>query len=153
MSKFSSKTIFGTCEVCGKKIKKDVYGQGKCPFCGWRNCYLNAEHPDNVLHPNLISLNKAKKLYLEGKAFDPNLDEFLEALHSYGEMQFKYNNICYAVELMGTELNNNLIQLYNANTKEIFVFKNDADFKTNAKIEGKLLKEIWDETTDRYWLQ
>ena len=34
-----------------------------------------------------------------------------------------------------------------------YVFKNDNDFKVNARINDKLLKDIWDQTTDRYWLQ
>ena len=114
---------------------------------------MNAEHPDNVLHPNLISLNKAKRLYLEKKPLEPDLDDFVEALHAYGEVQFIYNNVCYAVELLDSEINSTQIQLYNTKTKEVFVFKNDNDFKTNARIENKLLKDIWNETTDRYWLQ
>ena len=32
-------------------------------------------------------------------------------------------------------------------------FKNIDDFKENAKVEEDFLKDIWDETTDRYWLQ
>ena len=149
----NNKIIDSTCEVCGKTIEKDIYGQGKCPYCGWRNCFMNAEHPDNVLHPNLISLNKAKRLYLEKKPLEPDLDDFVEALHAYGEVQFIYNNVCYAVELLDSEINSTQIQLYNTKTKEVFVFKNDNDFKTNARIENKLLKDIWNETTDRYWLQ
>ena len=42
---------------------------------------------------------------------------------------------------------------YNTKTKEEFVYNNDDAFKNNAIVEGKLLKEIWDETTDRNWLQ
>lgn len=141
------------CEVCGKIIKKDVYDQGECIYCGWNNCYINEEHPDSVAYPNLISLNKAKKLYAEGKAFEPNLDEFIEALYCYSEVQFEYNGIYYAVELIGNVKEKREISLYNSNTKEQIIFKTKEKFKNNAKVEGKFLKDIWDKTTDRYWLQ
>ncbi len=143
----------GFCEVCGKPMKKDIYKQGTCPHCGWRNSYKNEENPDKVCYPNLVSLNKAKQLYKDKKPFDPNLDEFIEALHSYSEVQFEYNGVCYAVELVDFQGDDFHVQLYNPKTKEKVIFKDYADFKNNAKVEGKFLKDIWDETTDRYWLQ
>ena len=82
INKFSKK-----CEVCKKTIDVDIYKQGKCPYCGWWNCFLNEENPNIIAMPNLISLNKAKQLYSEGKPFEPDLGEFIEALHNYSEMQ------------------------------------------------------------------
>jgi len=140
------------CEVCQKVMYVDIYKQGKCPYCGWFNCFLNEENPDMIAMPNLISLNRAKQLYGEGKPFEPNFDEFIEALHAYGETQFKYNNIYYAVELVETETGETKISLYNSKTKENTPFNSENDFK-NAIVNGKPLKEIWDQTTDRYWLQ
>lgn len=139
------------CEVCGKTIKKDVYEQGECPFCGWYNCILNDEYPDNVAYPNLISLNKAKKLYREGKSFEPNLDEFVEALHFYSEVQFEYKGIHYGVVLVGYNGEFEGIEMFKINGDGV-VFKTDEDFKNNAKIGNEYLKDIWDKTTDRYWL-
>ena len=141
------------CSVCGKIIKKDVYDQGECPYCSWINDGLADKNPNVVLYPNLISLNKARLLYAEGKPFQPNLDEFLDALYCYSEVQFEYNGTYYAVELMGNEIEKREISLFNSKTKEQFIFKTRDDFKNNAKVEGKLLKDIWDKTTDRYWLQ
>lgn len=140
------------CEVCGKILKKDIYGQGECPFCGWKNCFLNAEDPDYVAYPNLISLNKAKKLYSEGKPFEPNLDEFIEALYYYSEVQFKYNNKFYGVILTDNQ-DNEVIEMFEIDSNISQIFENKEDFENNAKINGKYLKDIWDKTTDRYWLQ
>ncbi len=137
------------CEVCGQIMKKDVYDQGDCPFCGWKNCFINVEKPDSVAYPNLISLNKAKQLYEEGKPFEPNLDEFIEALNFYGETQFEYNGAYFAVE----QNNESIIELYDSKTKISQIFKTNEDFKNNAKIGNEYLKDIWDKTTDRYWLQ
>ncbi len=141
------------CEVCGEIIKVDIYEQGKCKSCGWFNCFLNEENPDDVALPNTLSLNRARQLYKEGKPFELSLNDFIDALFSYGEMQFEYDGTYYAVELVGKSKDVVEIQLYNSKTREMFLFKSKEDFKNNAKVEGKLLKDIWDETTDRYWLQ
>ena len=141
------------CEVCGTPMKKDIYKQGKCPNCGWKNHYTNEEHPDSVSCSNLVSLNKAKQLYSQGKPFEPNLDEFIETLSSYGEMQFEYNGVCYAVEVANFNGEDSRVSLYNSQTKEEVFFEGYDDFKNNAKVEEKFLKDIWDKTTDRYFLQ
>ena len=49
------------CSVCEKIIKKDIYEQGDCPYCKWKNNHFADINPKAVLYPNLISLNKAKK--------------------------------------------------------------------------------------------
>ncbi len=141
------------CEVCGKTTKVDIYEQGKCKYCGWFNCFLNEENPNIVALPNTLSLNRARQLFKEGKPFDLDLNDFIEALYSYGEMQFEYNGTYYAVELVGKNKDEINIQLYNSKTKEMSIYKDETDFKNNAKVEGKLLRDVWDETTDRYWLQ
>ena len=141
------------CSICKKIIKKDIYNQGNCPYCKWKNSFLADENPDNVIYPNLISLNKARKLYSEGKPFEPDLNDFVEALFFYSEMQFEYKQIYYAVELVGNDEDNYNIELYNSKTGESFFFKTKEDFVNNAKIEGEFLKDVWNETTDRYWLQ
>lgn len=147
------KTYKKNCEVCSQIIDVDTYKQGKCPFCGWWNCFLNEENPDIVATPNLISLNKAKQLYKEGKPLEPDFDDFLEALHSYGEMQFEYKGVYYAVEIVYDDNKRKTIRLFNSKTEEKDLFKSDDDFKNNAKVDGANLKDVWDQTTDRYWLQ
>ena len=151
-SKFKRK--FKTkCPICGAKCLKDQYGNGKCACCGWILDSFGKKHPNNVVYPNLISLNKAKQLYSEGKPFEPDLDDFVEALYNYSEMQFEYNGVYYAVELVAQNKDEHDIELCNSKTDETYIFKTKEDFINNAKVEGKLLKDIWDYTTDRYWLQ
>ena len=141
------------CSVCRKVIKKDIYDQGDCPYCKWKNNFLADENPNKVIYPNLISLDKAKELYAEGKPFEPDLNDFIKALFFYSEMQFEYNGVYYAVELVFNDKSEPQISLYNSQTKESTIFNKDDDFKNNAKVEGKFLKDIWNDTTDRYWLQ
>lgn len=141
------------CPVCEAKCLKDQYGNGECQNCGWKLDKFANKFKNRVIYPNLISLNKAKKLYSESKPFEPDIDEFIEALYNYSEMQFKYNGVYYAVELVCENDDEYDIELYNSKTSETFIFKTKEDFKNNAKIDGKLLKEIWEETTERDWLQ
>lgn len=54
-----------TCDVCKKLIKKDIYGQGTCPFCGWKNSFVGEENEDNVIYPNLISLKKQSNFIMK----------------------------------------------------------------------------------------
>ena len=141
------------CLVCGTECLKDQFGNGECDKCGWILNSFGEKYPARAIHPNLISVNKAKKLYSEGKPFEPNLDDFIEALYSYSEMQFEYKGVYYAVTLVDNGNDEYNIELYNEKTKEATLFNNDEDFKNNAKVEDNLLKDIWEETTDRYWLQ
>lgn len=147
------KNIEKKCAVCEENYFTSELDLNPCPHCGWYNDTFCEENPDKVIYRNLISFNKAKQLYSEGKPFEPNLDEFIEALFFYSEMQFEYKGIYYAVELVGRSKNNVDIQLYNSKTREKFLFKTKENFKNNAKVEGKFLKDIWNETNDRYWLQ
>ena len=43
--------------------------------------------------------------------------------------------------------------MQNFNGGHLQTFKAKEDFINNAKIDGKLLKDIWDDTTDKNWLQ
>ena len=67
----------------------------------------------------------------------------------YSKMQFKYNGIYYAVELLFNDKDETTIQLYNSQTKDSLCFINDDEFKNNSTIDGKLLKDIWDQTIER----
>lgn len=56
------------------------------------------------------------------KPFEPDVEEFIEALHVYGEMQFEYQGVHYAVELVEHENVKIKISLYNSQTKEVTIF-------------------------------
>ena len=36
---------------------------------------------------------------------------------------------------------------------DVYYAKDDEDFKNNTKVKGQLLKDIWNKTTERDWLQ
>ncbi|MGN1222807.1 MAG: CPCC family cysteine-rich protein [Christensenellales bacterium] len=87
------------CPVCETNTFKDKYGHGECENCGWLIDKMSTKQRSRVIYPNLISLNKAKILYKQGKKLEPNLDDFLDGLFMYSEMIFSYNNVEYEVFL------------------------------------------------------
>lgn len=142
--------IQSKCAVCGHSVMIDEIGNGdNCQNCGWVQNIGNLEFPDRIECPNLISLNKAKKLYQKGKPFTPDFEDFIDGYNFYGEMEFTYNDITYGV--MGVE--NIGVEFWGMNTDKYETFKDIEDFKLKAQIDGKLLKDIWHEVKNVNWLQ
>ena len=81
------------CDVCGKTLLASKTGNGECQYCGWYNNRLGETNENEVIFPNLISLNKARRLYQEGKPFRPDLNDFLDGLYFYSEMEFWYKGL------------------------------------------------------------
>lgn len=142
--------IKSLCPVCGHSVMIDEIGNGdNCPHCGWVQNIGNLEYPDRVECPNLISLNKAKKLYQEGKPFTPDFEDFIGGYNFYGEMEFTYKGITYG--LMGIE--NEGVEFWGINTDIYQLFKNIEEFAEKAKVDGKPIKDIWNEVENANWLQ
>lgn len=142
--------IKSTCPVCGNIIYMDSVGNGeRCVNCGWNHSKIHEEFPDRIICPNLISLNKARRLYKEGKSFIPNFGDFIGGFNFYGEMEFTYNGITYVV--MGNE--NEGVEFCGINTDIYETFKNIDEFAEKAKINGKPIKDIWGDVENANWLQ
>lgn len=142
--------IESKCPVCRHVIFVDSVGNGDtCINCGWDHSKIHDGFPDRVMCPNLISLNKARKLYKEGKPFIPNFEDFIDGYNFYGEMKFTYNGITYG--LMGIE--NEGVEFWGINTDIYQMFKNIEEFAEKAKVDGKPIKDIWNEVENANWLQ
>ena len=128
------------CDVCGKPVTIDQFGYGDCKNCGWIQDPARLKSPDRVEYPNRISLNKAKMLYKQGKKLEPDFDDFIAGLEIYSEMEFTYNNKSYGVFLY----EDNQVEFFeNENPENLQVYSNATEFKQKANINGKLLKNIW----------
>lgn len=128
------------CDVCGKPVTIDQFGYGDCKNCGWIQDPARLKSPDRVEYPNRISLNKAKMLYKQGKKLEPDFDDFIAGLEMYSEMEFTYNNKSYGVFLY----EDNQVEFFeNENPENLQVYSNATEFKQKANINGKLLKDIW----------
>ena len=147
------KTTLKVENMTGRKLFCILMGDGgngdKCHNCGWVNSKLHEEFPDRVICPNLISLNKARKLYKESKPFVPDFNDFIDGYNFYGEMEFTYNGVTYG--LMGIE--NKGVEFWGINTDIYEMFNSIDEFVEKAKIDGKPVKEIWNEVENANWLQ
>ena len=127
------------CPVCEKIVFVNQYYGDKCDNCTWFVDKNGSKFPDRVEYPNMISLNKARKLYQEGKPFKPSFEDFIEAFKIYGEMSFYYKEkeafVCF--EDHG--------KVYLTWDNKTNIYLNTDDFHKNARLDNKLLSEIWDE--------
>lgn len=64
-------------------------------------------------------------------------------------MEFTYKGVTYG--LMGAS--NDGVEFWGMGTDTFEVFKDINEFKEKAKINGKLVKDIWDEVENVDWLQ
>lgn len=133
------------CDVCGKVLLASKTGNGECPHCGWYNNRLGEENKDRVIFPNLVPLNKAEQLYQEGKPFRPDLNDFLDGLYFYSEMEFWYEGLNCCVFLMGDT--NRKIE-FGWSPENVYYFLDKEDFIQNAKIGDEYVRDIWDKVED-----
>lgn len=129
------------CVVCGKTLLASKTGNGECPHCGWYNNRLGETNENEVIFPNLISLNKAKRLYQAGKSFRPDLNDFLDGLYFYSEMEFWYKGLNCCLFL--TDNPQGKID-FSWSQKNGYYFSDKEDFIQNAKIGDEFVRDIWD---------
>lgn len=143
---------FVKCDVCKNMLEIDQYGNSNaCPNCGWLQSEEAYQHPNVAGIRNIPSLNNAIKQYNSGKpATLANFDDFIETYQNYGEVEFTLNNTRFGVLY---DDNNKKIALLNIQTNEKQLFENINDFKQNSKINGKPLKDLWDNVTATDFLQ
>jgi hypothetical protein len=139
------KTILKKCDVCGRAVLVDQFGGGECSYCTWYQIEYNVEHPDDFCFTNIISLNRARQLYKEGKQFIPNFDEFLEGLRLYKEMEFQFKSIRYGVTFgYVVALGKATVEFFVCEPfKKLQTFGSFDEFKTKAHLGGLLLGDIW----------
>ena len=140
------------CDVCKNMLEIDQYGNSNaCPNCGWLQSEESYQHPNVPGIRNIPSLNNAIKQYNNGESATlANFNDFIETYNNYGEVEFTLNNIRYSVLYDDA---NKKIELLNIQTNEKQLFNDIYDFKQNAKINGKLIKDLWDNVTATDFLQ
>lgn len=148
------------CDVCGSVALTDQYGNGDCEKCGWAIDVDCRKNPDRVQYPNIVSLNKAKRLYKEGKPMIPSFDDFIAGLVMYSEMEFDYCGNHYGVDFYRektkpTDFSINAkgdVEFYQNEVDEIQKFPSTQEFKNKASIDGKLLKDIWQDVQNARYM-
>lgn len=128
------------CPICNNATLIDQFGNGECEQCGWILSELDCQRQNDVIYPNLISLNKAKRLYTENKPLRPDLNDFLEGLYFYSEMEFGYKGLNCCLFLRNDP--HKKIE-FCWSPQNIYYFSDKEDFIKNAKIDGKYVRDIW----------
>jgi len=153
MRKTLTKNIMKKCDICRRQILINEHRFGSCDYCGWSNSEAALENPNEVLLSNFVSFNRARTLHTEGKPIIPNFEEFMEVLYQYGEMQFDYLGRTFGVIRGDVETGRN-IDLFDVNKSDSYVkFFDYDDFRQNAKIDDKPLRDIWNEVIGVNFLQ
>ena len=127
------------CDVCGKIVATDQYGNGECKNCGWHNNHSANKFPNSVEYPNMVSLTKARAQFAANQPFSPSFEDFVEALTKYSEMELEYNGTTFYVYLFGGK------QVAFGCKDFEKRYLNLQDFIEHASINNVLLKDIWKE--------
>lgn len=145
------KTEIIACDVCGKPVTVDQFGYGDCENCGWTQDSSSKKHPNNVMYPNRLSLNKAREFYKQGKELKPDFEDFVKGLIMYSEMSFNYNGKGYGVFYYKKT---NIVEFFeNQIAESVQKYKSIDEFKNKANINGKLLKDLWVNVSDADYMQ
>ncbi len=129
------------CQVCGQLTYMDDYGNmDKCSNCGWIGCTQNTlmEKWRGISYPMLVPLSRAREQYKNGQKFKATFDDFINGLKFYKEMLFWHNGKNYKVVYCDDGIHLDSME-FGA------IYKDVDDFIYNANIDGRLLKDIWDE--------
>ena len=132
--------IQALCRVCGKSVLVDPYGNGFCENCGRVQNREYDKYPDDVRYPNIVSFNKAKRLFAEGKPLSPSFEDFIEGLKFYKEMQFDYDGKTYGVLIR----DNDSVHFYLFHSLvSCQIYPSVTAFHAKANINGTPLSLLW----------
>lgn len=137
------------CSVCNNIIMLDKFGYGVCKHCGWIQTELAEFHPNEVVYPNIVAFNRAKQLVEQTKLIKPTFEEFMEGYEQWGEMELYYKNHRYGL----ITLKEGEISFYEWGVKGTVQTHKVSDFMNNGHINGTLLKDIWNEIENAYYIQ
>lgn len=91
-----------------------------------------------ISYPMLVPLSRAIEQYKNGQKFKATFEDFINGLNWYKEMLFWHGNKYYAVYYRDTG-----ISFENKEITQTYVDVDD--FAAHANINGRLLKDMWDE--------
>ena len=138
-----AKTEAVKCSICGGAAYRDAYGNGECKNCGWKfsKDEEKFEKTLGVSYPMLVTPSTARKQYREGKPFKATFTEFVNGLYFYSEMLFTLSGTTYKVFL---KKGGEVVMCSEYIQK---VYSSRRDFENNAELDGKLLKDLWEQVT------
>lgn len=140
----------GKCDVCGHSVMVDMIGNGDtCKTCGWRQDAAAKELPDQILLANKVSLEKARRLYREGKPIRPDFNDFCDFCDLYKEVEFVYDHHSYAV---AKNRHGGIVLIDCENQMQLGEFANLEVFMVKAQVNGVLIRELWPKIENFEWV-
>ena len=132
------------CSVCGKLAFFDQFGNGECPHCGWQMSKDEEKmgREQGISYPMLVPVLRARAQYKQGKPFKATFEDFINGLYFYSEMLFEHNGTTYEVFFKPRTAERIIVFCCEAFQQE---YSTREEFEQKANIDGKLLKDIWDE--------
>ncbi len=128
------------CDVCGCDVVMVQYGDKKCKKCGWIQCSESLQDTTKLQYPNITSLNNAKELNKKGLKIKPTFEDFIESVRLNLEPNFKYGKKQYG------STNFSGYEFYEWDKEDGYQsYKTIEDFEQKVNIDGKLLKDIWND--------
>ena len=131
------------CSICWKVALEDEFGNGECKNCGWKfsRDEEKLERQIGISYPMLVSPTTAREEYKKGLPFKATFKEFMNGLFFYSEMLFTYEGVSYEVFFKDEDV----IVLCSETMQQEYPTREE--FENRANIDGKLLKDIWDDVT------
>ena len=146
------------CSICGKVALKDQYGNGECSHCSWKFSKDEKEYERElgISYPMLVTPSTARKQYENGQPFKATFEEFVNGLKFYSEMTLNYQGKDFGVFFYRdrTKQINSILEadgkvefFENKKSESLQYYNSVYDFINKANINGRLLKDIWNEVT------
>lgn len=138
------------CEICGHSVIHNEYGLYQdCPQCGWRRGGDNVEleRQWGVSYPMLVSLSHAREQYRQGLPFKADFDEFVRGLLFYSEMLFDHQGETYEAYLY-RDKEFEPYKFVFCCAEFLQEYTSEEEFREKANIQGRRLKDIWDQVQE-----
>lgn len=127
------------CDVCGNDVVIEQYKDKICKKCGWIQCEEALKTPNKMIYPNITSLNHAREQVENGMKIKPTFEDFVESVRLNLEPSFKYNKRKFG------STNFSGYEFYEWNKEDGYQsYKTIEEFEQKVNIDGKYLKDIWD---------
>lgn len=125
------------CDVCGKSMFVDEWGNGKCNICKWEQSSYALDYPDDINPPNFTSFNDAILLWKNKTKFKPSFEEILCLVDRGFDISFIYNKKRYQLD------KHDNFTFWEMGTNNYTEFENIEDLVNNLKIDGTFIRDCW----------
>lgn len=129
------------CKVCKSPLADDK--NDKCNVCGFYNTKKAISSPRDVIYPNIACLNSAKSTFAKNKKITTSFEDLLKIVDGNLEPTFFYAHKKYGI----TNFDDGYQICEYETGNQYQNYKTIQEFAQNSKVDGKLLKDVWQQIT------